>query len=191
MPALQIYKKLSEIQTALKCPKSQYNSFGKYRYRSLEDILEAVKPTLEKTGTAVVLQDEIVEIGSRVYVKSTAKLIDVETAGEVCASAFAREQDDKKGMDAAQITGGSSSYARKYALNGLFAIDDTKDADYLQCGEDAVEKTPEKVTEGQIKLIKALVKDEKTVCDYYKISNIAELTKGQANLIITKKGGHK
>lgn len=119
--------KLQEIQHRLKAPKGQYNSFGKYKYRSCEDILEAVKPILNETGCTLTLSDEIVLIGDRYYVKATARLIGADT--DVTTTAFAREDNEKKGMDGAQVTGTSSSYARKYALNGLFCIDDTKDAD--------------------------------------------------------------
>ena len=124
--------KLAEIQQALKAPKGQKNKFGNYNYRSCEDILEAVKPLLG--DCSLTLSDEMVEIGGRVYVKATASLIMPTNAGpethEVLkVYGWAREAEDKKGMDAAQITGAASSYARKYALNGLFCIDDTKDAD--------------------------------------------------------------
>ena len=117
--------KLTDIQRRLKAPKSNFNSFGKYNYRSCEDILEAVKPLLE--DCTLYLSDEVVEIGGRVYVKATATFSDGKTETKV--SAFAREADSKKGMDESQVTGTASSYARKYALNGLFLIDDTKDAD--------------------------------------------------------------
>jgi len=120
-------KKLMTIQKELKAPKNQYNSFGKYKYRSCEDILEAVKPLLAKQSCVLTLSDEVVEIGGRVYVKATATITDGTTPYTV--TAFAREEADKKGMDGSQITGTASSYARKYALNGLFCIDDTKDAD--------------------------------------------------------------
>lgn len=117
--------RLTDIQKRLKAPKSNFNSFGKYNYRSCEDILEAVKPLLE--DCTLFLSDEVVEIGGRVYVKSTATFHDGKTETKV--SAYAREADSKKGMDESQVTGTASSYARKYALNGLFLIDDTKDAD--------------------------------------------------------------
>ena len=121
-------KSLASIQMELKAPKGQYNSFGKYAYRSCEDILEAVKPLLAKHGLTLMLMDKPVAVGSRIYIEATAKLMGgSEDAVEV--TAYAREPDDKKGMDASQITGTASSYARKYALNGLFLIDDTKDAD--------------------------------------------------------------
>lgn len=126
-------KTLNTIQKELKAPKGQTNSFGNYKYRSCEDILEAVKPLL---GDAVLtIQDEIVLIGDRYYVKATATLTENEKS--ISASAFARESLDKKGMDSAQITGATSSYARKYALNGLFCIDDTKDADTKDNNEEA------------------------------------------------------
>lgn len=118
---------LLKIQAELKAPKNQYNKFGNYKYRSAEDILEAVKPLLEKAGATLTLSDEIVAVGSRVYVKATATFVKDEEA--ITTTAFAREEETKKGMDASQITGTASSYARKYALNGLFLIDDTKDAD--------------------------------------------------------------
>lgn len=122
---MSITEKLAEIQQALHAPKSQYNNFGKYSYRNCEDILEAVKPLLGEYYTLI--SDEVVMVGERYYVKATAALcFDQEM---IIATAFAREATDKKGMDAAQITGAASSYARKYALNGLFCIDDTKDAD--------------------------------------------------------------
>lgn len=125
-----ITTKLVNVQSDLKAPKGQYNSFGKYKYRSCEDILEAVKPHLKKNGLALVVKDEIVEIAGRIYVKATAKVID-ENGAEISTTAFAREPQEKKGMDDSQVTGSSSSYARKYALNGLFAIDDNKDADSI------------------------------------------------------------
>ena len=126
---MEIYKKLSRIQCELVATKGQYNNFGKYSYRSCEDILEAVKPLLDKYDVAIVIKDDIALVGDRFYVKATATLIDSDTGETVEASAFARESADKKGMDSSQVTGATSSYARKYALNGLFAIDDNKDAD--------------------------------------------------------------
>ena len=121
----ELNKKLAAIQKDLKAPKSQVNDFAHFNYRSCEDILEAVKPLLK--DLALTLSDEIVSTGDRYYVRATAVLSDGETS--IITNAFAREASEKKGMDEAQITGSASSYARKYALNGLFAIDDTKDAD--------------------------------------------------------------
>jgi hypothetical protein len=123
-------KELIMIQQGLKAPKGQYNNFGKYKYRSCEDILEAVKPLLEEQACTLVISDDIVLIGDRFYLKATATLTNSEGVKEV-ATAFAREQDTKAGMDSSQLTGATSSYARKYALNGLFCIDDTKDADTM------------------------------------------------------------
>ena len=125
-----INEKLLEIQTELKAPKSQYNSFGNYKYRNCEDILEALKPLLAKVKAAVVITDEIVNIAQRFYVKATVRLINVENEEVIETSAYAREPENKKGLDESQITGSTSSYARKYALNAMFAIDDTKDSDY-------------------------------------------------------------
>ena len=122
---MDFYSRVSEIQKNLKAPKSQYNSFGKYSYRNQEDILEAVKELLN--GLIMTVSDEIVEIGGRVYVKATATITDGTTS--LSNTAYARESLEQKGMNESQITGSASSYARKYALNGLFLIDDTKDAD--------------------------------------------------------------
>lgn len=128
---------LAKLQKELKAPKNQYNNFGKYSYRSCEDIVEAVKKELPD-GVSLVLDDEVVAIGNRVYVKSTAEL---HTNGShVHATGWARESETKKGMDDAQITGSASSYARKYALNGLFAIDDTKDEDTNESKKEAKAK---------------------------------------------------
>lgn len=126
---MTIYEKLLNIQTELKAPKSQRNNFGKYNYRSCEDILEAVKPLLKKEKCTLIINDEIERIENRYYIKATVNLIDVDNGEKISANAYAREEESKKGMDGSQVTGASSSYARKYALNGLFAIDDTKDSD--------------------------------------------------------------
>jgi len=122
-------KIMQSIQSELKAPKGQTNKFGGYSYRSAEDILEAVKPLLNKYNCFLTVSDEIVEVGGRVYVKATATVHESHSDPIASTTAFAREAEVKKGMDDAQITGSASSYARKYALNGLFAIDDTKDAD--------------------------------------------------------------
>jgi len=121
--------KLQQIQSELKAPKGQTNSFGKYKYRSCEDILEAIKPLLKEHSMSLVISDKIIEVGGRVYVEATAQLHSDTGALAGISAASAREPETKKGMDEAQITGATSSYARKYALNGLFAIDDTKDPD--------------------------------------------------------------
>lgn len=124
---MNIYEKLQRIQAELKAPKGQFNSFGGYKYRSCEDITEAAKPHLKAVNAVLLLNDELVLIGTRYYIKATATLADAE--GNISVHAYAREEENKKGMDGAQVTGSASSYARKYALNGLFALDDTKDPD--------------------------------------------------------------
>ncbi len=128
---MTIFEKLLTIQQKLKAPKGQYNSFGKYYYRSCEDILEAVKPLCNEQNAVLLVTDNVVEVGGRIYVMAEAMLRDLEGDQFAACRGFAREDETKKGMDAAQITGCASSYARKYALNGLFCIDDSKDADAL------------------------------------------------------------
>lgn len=113
----------------LKAPKNQYNKFGKFYYRNAEDILEAVKPLCQTHGAVLIVTDSLVETGGRFYIRATARLYDLDSDGSASADGYAREADEKAGMDASQITGSASSYARKYALNGLFCIDDVKDAD--------------------------------------------------------------
>lgn len=124
-----ILSKLLQIQARLNAPKNQYNEFGKYKFRNCEDIIEAVKPILKELNVILTLSDQVEYIGNRYYIKAFATLSDCDTDQSYSVSALAREEETKKGMDAAQITGSSSSYARKYALNGLFAIDDAKDPD--------------------------------------------------------------
>lgn len=131
----EFYEKLIKVQATLNAPKNQYNSFGKYNYRSCEDIMGAVKPLLAEHGLVQFVSDEIELIGNRYYVKSTVTITDGKTTHSVSASA--RESESKKGMDDAQVTGSTSSYARKYALNGMYNIDDTKDADTNQYREQA------------------------------------------------------
>lgn len=136
---------LTKIQNELKAPKNQYNSFGKYKYRNAEDIMESLKPLLEKYEATVFINDEIVQVGERYYVKATATFVKDDKT--ISVTAFARESLDKKGMDDSQITGACSSYARKYALGGLFLVDDTKDTDseeYQNSKEKTVIKTPQK-----------------------------------------------
>lgn len=127
---MTIYKKLLEIQTKLNVPKNQFNKFGGYYYRNAEDIQNALKPLLaEQDCTAFFEKDVIEQVGERYYLVATFKLVDINTSETITVEARAREEEKKKGMDGSQITGGASSYARKYALNGLFLIDDAKDAD--------------------------------------------------------------
>ena len=182
-------KELIEIQKELKAPKGQYNSFGKYKYRSAEDILEAVKPLLHKHGCQLYLTDKIELIGDRFYVKATAVLTDGEDHIEV--SAYAREDLDKKGMDGSQITGTASSYARKYCLNGLFLIDDTKDADtdeYANQQKGKTETKPErKASPVQMKRLKEFYGDK--FGEYLAKNNLKsedEITMTLADTTITK-----
>lgn len=133
---MSVHSKLKEIQKKLKAPKNQKNTFGGYKYRSCEDILEAVKPLLYDKDCTLTINDEVVAVVDSVYVQATATLTDCESGEGVTSTAYAREQETAKGMTAPQITGSCSSYARKYALNGLFCIDDTKDADATNTGDE-------------------------------------------------------
>jgi hypothetical protein len=125
----KLLSSLCVVQKELKAPKNQYNSFGKYNYRSCEDILQAARPLCNDNGLILTVSDDVVQIGTRFYVKATSKVTDIETGESLENVAYAREDESKKGMDSCQLTGACSSYARKYSLCGLFAIDDTKDAD--------------------------------------------------------------
>lgn len=126
---MSVYEKLLKVQRKLNAPKSKYNKFGQYYYRSCEDILEGVKPLLEKEKATLFISDEIVQIDNRFYVKATVRFVDIEDGTHIEVTAYARESDGVKGMSDGQVTGATSTYARKYALNGLFCIDDTKDSD--------------------------------------------------------------
>lgn len=132
---MSLFEKLSAIQAELKVPKDQRNDFGGFNYRSCEDILERVKPICQKHNTVLMLTDTLECIGDRYYVKAQAYLYDLESLEDVMTTAYAREEESKKGMDGSQVTGASSSYARKYALNGLFCIDDVKDSDFTNTGD--------------------------------------------------------
>lgn len=154
---------LLDIQARLKAPKGQTNNFGHYKYRSAEDILEAVKPLLKENGCFLTISDDIVMVGSRIYVKAT---ITLSKNGEtIHTTAFARESESKSGMDASQITGAASSYARKYALNGLFCIDDTKDADALNTNKEYTQPP----TDPNIELILANIKATRNLDELSKI----------------------
>lgn len=172
---------LKKIQAELKAPKGQYNSFGKYHYRSAESILEAVKPLLATYGAELTLSDDIIEVGGRIYVKATAKITD--GTENVVTTAFAREPEDKKGMDSSQITGTASSYARKYALNGLFLIDDTKDADtdeyHNQTAEPSVQIKMDTYKQVQAEIHRTGT-DINKLCAFYKVKEIGEMTEEQA-----------
>lgn len=147
---MDICEKLLKIQLDLKAPKSQFNKFGNYNYRSTEDILEALKPLFSKYKAFVMISDEIQLVGERYYVKATARLVDAESSDNyIEVSAYAREAHEQRGMSDSQITGSASSYARKYALNGLFAIDDTKDDDFMNKG-DSTNSNPRPLTDKQL-----------------------------------------
>lgn len=200
--ANNITDKLAQIQHTLSVPKKQYNSFGKYKYRSCEDILEAAKACTKATKTALTVSDEIVEICGRVYVKATATLWDCESSNSISNTAYAREEESKKGMDSSQVTGATSSYARKYALNGLFCIDDVKDADTMDNSgtkrkdetasgyKNQSKPTPKQIDQGEpvqeridrnkLASLKDCMKKkgvgEKAVLDRYGISELSQMT---------------
>ena len=178
--------KLAEIQSKVKAPKDLFNSFGKYNYRSCESILEAVKLVVNPLGYSITLTDEVLAIGNRIYVKATAILTNGTEKFEV--SAFAREEETKKGMDSAQITGAASSYARKYALNGLFAIDDTKDADSTNNHKEEVKEVVKPVMDIKhpnfIKACKGVQEGEYTIEDIEKKYTLSQETK---NIILKVK----
>ena len=190
-----IYEKLLKVQQELKAPKGQYNSFGEYKYRSCEDILEAVKPLLEKNKLTLILTDTIIPASeTRFYVKATARLINLEPInqgeklGEIETienTAFARESEEKKKLDNSQLTGVASSYARKYALNGLLLIDDTKDADTDEFQKQTSEE--KFVTKAQIKKLGELVEDIPAMLNYYKVDKIENLRYEDAKKTIERK----
>ena len=165
-------KELIKIQTELKAPKNLFNSFGKYKYRNFEGICEAVKPLLAETGCTLIVSDDIVWMGDRYYVKAVATLTNSEGESEY-AIAYAREASEKKGMDDAQITGTASSYARKYACNGLFLLDDTKDADTDEYHEETElkkvkEQATNKINKEQVESLSRLLKDKNISLEYIK-----------------------
>lgn len=206
---MNIYEKLAAVQQELKAPKDKYNSFGEYKYRSAEGILEAVKPVLKKYGATITLSDEIVEVGGRIYVKATASFCNTEGARTsfidkdasidiptyylpITVSAFAREPEEKKKMDSAQITGTASSYARKYALNGLLLIDDTKDADtdeyQKQTGgekkETADPRENELIDQKTVDLIEKMAKDAEVTIGAITTKPLTTFTNKQAGALI-------
>lgn len=193
MVALNIYEKLTEVQNELKAPKSKYNSFGKYNYRSCEDILEAVKPILKSKRLAMTVKDDVFNIGDRFYIMATVTVFDCESEEKVTTTAYAREDADKKGMDGSQITGSSSSYARKYALNGMFAIDDTKDADSWNTHDKdrtVEKKEAERATEEQIAKLRALYKGKEDklteLLDKYGITSPVQFKRMEIQSVIDK-----
>ena len=190
---MNIYEKLTEVQNELKAPKSKYNSFGKYNYRSCEDILEAVKPILKAKRLAMTVKDDVFNIGDRFYIMATVTVFDCESDEKVTTTAYAREDADKKGMDGSQITGSSSSYARKYALNGMFAIDDTKDADSWNTHDKdrtVEKKEAERATEEQIAKLRALYKGKEDklmeLLDKYGITSPVQFKRMEIQSVIDK-----
>lgn len=178
-------KELSRIQQELKAPKGKHNSFGNYKYRSCEDILEAVKPLLG--DCSLIINDDVITVQDRFYIKATAILIN-SNGDKIEATALAREPQAKKGMDEAQITGATSSYARKYALNGLFAIDDTKDSDT----QDNTHYNAQDTQIGLEQLIKQTGTNKEKLLAYYKVKELGELTPEQekkARIQINRKRG--
>ena len=192
---MDILEKLSNVQAELKAPKGQWNDFGKYYYRSCEDILEAVKPLLNKNKLMLLLTDEVEHIGDKNYVKATAKIYDLQEPQRepIIATALAREDETKKGMDGAQITGASSSYARKYALNGLFNIDDQKDSDITNNGKDEPKEASElsayagTITDEQKAEMKKLSVNIPNVLQLLNLPDIDTMSELQAHQIIEKK----
>ena len=183
----EINIKLMNIQQELKAPKGQYNSFGKYAYRSCEDILEAVKPLLKKEKVVLTISDELQYIGNRYYIKATATLIDTESEAIISNSAYAREEETKKGMDGSQITGASSSYARKYALNGLFGIDDNKDSDTTNI-QSKEEKEDKKASPKQIELIQKYYQGENLtkLLEVNNLDKLEDMSINKASEILSK-----
>ena len=192
---MAIYDKLLNIQVELKAPKSQTNNFGRYNYRSCEDILEAVKPILKKEKCVVIVNDEIEQVNNRFYVKATVSLVDVESGEIIASSAYAREEENKKGMDSSQVTGASSSYARKYALNGLFAIDDTRDSDVTNSGEEnessASQQSLIKQQIGEILKVKGIGFDKLTevIKTKFKKQKFDDLTAREQQRLLTEVRG--
>lgn len=192
-----IIPKLAQIQQVLVCNKGQWNKFGSYSYRSCEDILNAVKPHLKSLNMFLALSDELIQIGERYYIKATAKVVDCDDNDTFEVTAYAREEETKKGMDGSQVTGAASSYARKYALNGLFGIDDVKDSDATNDhGKDSAEKPSnaeksvktekgENASPNQIKVISGYPEATRAwILKQYRIDALEELTIKEAAEII-------
>lgn len=201
---MTIHEKMMKIQTTLKAPKNLFNSFGNYKYRNAEGILEAVKPLLAENKLSMYISDDVQAVNDRVYVKATVSIFDIETGESVMATASAREALNKKGMDDSQITGTASSYARKYALNGILLLDDTKDADTdenqkertARANKQEQKKNKEKLDQMKISLVKQktlldLCEDEKfdinKILKSYKHESIKDITEGQYKYIVANK----
>ena len=188
---MNVYEKLIAIESELKAPKSQYNNFGKYAYRNCEDILESLKPLLKEHKSTIYISDEIVTVLERFYVKATVTFIDAETGEKIINTAYAREEEDKKGMDGSQVTGSSSSYARKYALNGMFAIDDTKDSDFTNT---TIKGDNTGLSEAQIKRLLAIASKvnisaddvKKVVAKTFGVQDLRKMNKQQYDEICSR-----
>lgn len=183
---MNIYEKLLKIQQKISVPKSQTNEYSKYNYRSCEDILEALKPLLAEVGAVLTLDDEIIERNGRFYVKATATLISVDDGkvDTITNTAYAREEETKKGLDASQITGSCSSYARKYALGGLLLLNDAKDADAMDNRDpEERQQAPKKITDTQAKKLEYKCDcdhiDIKLILKEFKVKELTELTEAQ------------
>ena len=189
-----VYQKLMRVQSKLKAPKNQFNKFGNYSYRSCEDILEGLKPLLKEVGAVLIINDEVVNIANRFYIKATASFISIDDGEKIISSALAREEEERVKFDPAQLTGSVSSYARKYALNGLFAIDDTKDSDSTnKHDKDNITSlnnenkwTNPKLTDNQIKRLYAIAHSKGVVAEKVKSQvekqlnkKVEELTKAE------------
>ena len=172
-----ISHKLFNIQQKLKCNKNQFNAHGKFNYRSCEDILESVKPLLAENKCTLTINDDIVLVGERYYIKAIVELYDIESATKLTATAYAREQAEKKGMDSMQITGSASSYARKYALNAMFMIDDNRDADAQEPVKQE-QKTEPLATPNQIELIRQQMSPDRIgkMLTFYKKNKLEQLS---------------
>ena len=188
-----IYQKLNMVQSKMKAPKNLFNSFGKYKYRNAESILEAFKPYGKELGLVLMLNDSVEQIGDRVYIKATATLIDIEDNSRTEVSAYAREPMSKKGLDDSQLSGATSSYARKYCLNGLFLLDDTKDADTDEYRNQAdnqykAQNKPNKLTDVQVQsLINVVTKKGLDLDDLIAkvgLDDVSELTAESYNEIV-------
>ena len=206
---MSVYEKLSHIQNEINVPKNLYNKFGNYYYRNAETIFDTAKPVCMKYRTTLVVSDEVVNVDGRFYIKGIATLCDWDSDKEVTNVAYAREEESKKGMDASQVTGSCSSYARKYALNGLFNLDDNKDSDTpeqreeidarakatAKNAESKKEKAEVMATESQLKMIHELGNEERIegLKKHYKVNELSELTIDQASqaIKILKAGGNK
>ena len=189
---MNIHEKLLKVQTELKAPKNKHNSYGGYNYRSCEDILESVKPLLKEVNATVILQDSITEHSGRIYVMAMAYFVDVEhpEVPQICVTAYAREPLEKKKMDESQITGTASSYARKYALNGLFLIDDVKDPDTDEYRKDIEHDLDTIIDAKQLSTIEMLLKEanvtEKKFCEVYGIPMLVDFPSNRYNEAVKK-----